>query len=533
MHKQYDIFISYRRDGGKNFARILKPELEKRGFQDRVFLDFDELKDGKFDKRIMDAIDSAPIFIIILSDGCLDRCVNENDWVRQEILHALESNKHIIPVVCDKTFSDFPANIPEEIRKGLGQHQFTQIDTDTLLRASVNELVEYRIDPVLKKDDNNIAKSNDLGAEIHILTDADCNVMRFGKQIGAAKVNEENIIRLLKGNHLLDFVSVEYSDIKQTLKYSVPDNDYSDFIEVKLQDYIKDKKKQVRTTETKPKVIENEKKRKEALDINKKQNINKSIIKNSEKDKSELLNKKLVPYQNRDKKWGFKDETGNIVIPCKWKYAGYVREGLGRVKDGNGKWGFIDKTGQVVIPCKWNDVEYFNEGLAGVRDDNGKWGFIDKTGLVVIPCKWRSVGSFSEGLARARDDNGKWGFIDKTGLVVIPCKWRSVGSFSEGLARARDDNGKWGFIDKAGTVVIPCKWESVDDFNEGLAVVKKCTGILNKTLNCGFIDKIGKVVIPCKWNLAHSFKNGEAHVRDEGWFYTIDKTGKVLRNGWS
>ena len=221
MPKQYDIFISYRREGGKNYARILKPELEKRGFQDRVFLDFDELKDGKFDKRIMDAIDSAPIFIIILSDGCLDRCVNEDDWVRQEILHALEANKHIIPVVCDKSFRDFPVDIPEVIKKGLGQHQFTQIDTDTLLRASVNELVEFRITPVISKLAKDVENSSNIGAEIHVITDADCNIIRFGKQIGTAVVNEDTIIRLMKGNHLLDFVSVVYNDIKQTLKYSV------------------------------------------------------------------------------------------------------------------------------------------------------------------------------------------------------------------------------------------------------------------------------------------------------------------------
>ena len=50
----YDIFISYRRDGGKEWARSLKSELDRRGY--RVFLDFDELKDGIFDRRIMDAI---------------------------------------------------------------------------------------------------------------------------------------------------------------------------------------------------------------------------------------------------------------------------------------------------------------------------------------------------------------------------------------------------------------------------------------------------------------------------------------------
>lgn len=82
----YDIFISYRREGGAQYARILKAELEKRGYRGRVFLDYDELRDGKFDSRIMAAIDSARVFIFILSPGSLDRCCNADDWVRQEIL---------------------------------------------------------------------------------------------------------------------------------------------------------------------------------------------------------------------------------------------------------------------------------------------------------------------------------------------------------------------------------------------------------------------------------------------------------------
>ena len=77
---QYDVFISYRRVGGKEYARLLKPELEKRGFE--VFLDFDELSDGVFDQRIKDAISASPVFLLILSRGALDRCVNEGDWVR-------------------------------------------------------------------------------------------------------------------------------------------------------------------------------------------------------------------------------------------------------------------------------------------------------------------------------------------------------------------------------------------------------------------------------------------------------------------
>lgn len=86
MENKYDIFISYRREGGDKYARTIQQALEK---QYRVFLDFDELKDGVFDQRILDAINESPVFLLILSKGALDRCVNEKDWVRQEILQAV------------------------------------------------------------------------------------------------------------------------------------------------------------------------------------------------------------------------------------------------------------------------------------------------------------------------------------------------------------------------------------------------------------------------------------------------------------
>ena len=61
----YDIFISYRRAGGAQYARILQLMLAQRGY--KVFLDYDELKEGFFGKRIKEAITQAPVFILVLS----------------------------------------------------------------------------------------------------------------------------------------------------------------------------------------------------------------------------------------------------------------------------------------------------------------------------------------------------------------------------------------------------------------------------------------------------------------------------------
>ena len=37
--------------------------------------------------------------------------------------------------------------------------------------------------------------------------------------------------------------------------------------------------------------------------------------------------------------------------------------------ENKGKFGFADEAGNVVIPCKWRDVGEFSEGLALVADD--------------------------------------------------------------------------------------------------------------------------------------------------------------------
>lgn len=174
-----------------------------------------------------------------------------------------------------------------------------------------------------------------------------------------------------------------------------------------------------------------------------------------------------------------------------------LEEDLARVIGTNDKWGFKNKTGKVVIPCTWELAKPFSEGLALVKDSNGKWGFIDKTGKVVIPCTWEVAKAFSDNLAAVQDSNHKWGFIDRTGKIVIPCKWE-IGTFSsgfsEGLAAVKDSNGKWGYIDKTGEVVIPCQWEYAYDFQLGKATVKSWGGLFGNKKVEKKIDKTGKVI---------------------------------------
>lgn len=145
MEKKYDIFISYRREGGAQYARILQLMLLQRGY--RVFLDYDELSDGKFGNHIKDAIEHSSIFMIILSNNSLRRCKNEDDWVRKEILYALELEKILIPVNPDSSFDGIPADIPSEIVDEIKNCQQSEVSFGQLLGVTVDFMIDKRIAP--------------------------------------------------------------------------------------------------------------------------------------------------------------------------------------------------------------------------------------------------------------------------------------------------------------------------------------------------------------------------------------------------
>lgn len=150
MKKQrYDIFISYRREGGAQYARILQLMLMQRGYS--VFLDYDELTDGIFGEHIVKAIKDAPIFMLVLSSHALDRCRNEGDWVRKEIELAMSEGKKIIPVNPDNSFDgNIPEGVSEAIQKAMSS-QYSEISFGQTLGVTVDFMIEKRIVSIVGK----------------------------------------------------------------------------------------------------------------------------------------------------------------------------------------------------------------------------------------------------------------------------------------------------------------------------------------------------------------------------------------------
>ena len=182
-NNKYDIFISYRRVGGAQYARILQLMLIQRGY--KVFLDYDELTDGVFSDKIKAAIKEAPVFILVLSKGAMLRCANEGDWVREEITLAVKQGKHIIPINPDNSFDGFPEGIPEELKEAVGLHQHSEISFGQALGATIDLMIKNRLEPTLGARDSLDKRDEDYASARETLHRQDAH-NRFMKRLGIA-----------------------------------------------------------------------------------------------------------------------------------------------------------------------------------------------------------------------------------------------------------------------------------------------------------------------------------------------------------
>lgn len=153
-----DAFISYRRDGGYLMAQLLRSSLKDKGVY--CYLDLEEDRSGQFDERLLDAIRDSSNFILILTKGTLDRCVNKDDWVRREIVEAVSSDKNIIPVM----YPDFVwpkelnEHFPDEVL-ALEKKQGVILRQE-YLQATIEKIIAYMIN--VKCPENKNTKSDSI-----------------------------------------------------------------------------------------------------------------------------------------------------------------------------------------------------------------------------------------------------------------------------------------------------------------------------------------------------------------------------------
>lgn len=202
MEKKYDIFISYRRNGGETTAVLLKSELSHLGYN--VFLDYDDLPiGGDFAAKIQDVIASSSLFVFLYSHGCLNRCANEDDVLRKEIECAIKNKKQILPLNINLATHTYKlpskqTKIPKEIMDKLMENQFLDFFTGQYKQNSIDRLAEF------------LATADGLGFQkkqcsLELLSEIDATFCLDGKELTALRANTIKRVKVDYGKYNMSF----------------------------------------------------------------------------------------------------------------------------------------------------------------------------------------------------------------------------------------------------------------------------------------------------------------------------------------
>lgn len=139
--QKYDVFITYRRDDGLNYAQLLFQALEKRGY--KCFLDVRDMQDGEYEKRIMSALRKAPNYIFLLTEGSLQRLNKTGNSVYNEVHEALRLHKKVIPVA--------PSGVSRNLCGAKLLEEFDCLRALSVSRLETGEFFEESVNNIAKR----------------------------------------------------------------------------------------------------------------------------------------------------------------------------------------------------------------------------------------------------------------------------------------------------------------------------------------------------------------------------------------------
>lgn len=223
----YDIFISYRRDGGGATAGRINDMLTADGYS--VSYDIDTLREGRFDQQLLARIEQCQDFILVVDKNCFVRTIDpatdpKEDWLWQELSYALRLKKNVIPVLL--AGADFPKHLPEDIdsvRRINGPKCVHEYFDEFYKRLRDDFLRAY---PRLPKSSNVVPPSPTKNmACLKLKADIDCVFYLDGEERSHLKANIIQKVPLAKGEYELMFVSEENGSDRLELEFVMPDVD--------------------------------------------------------------------------------------------------------------------------------------------------------------------------------------------------------------------------------------------------------------------------------------------------------------------
>ena len=204
-----DVFISYRREGGIDFAGRLMDHLVAKGYS--PFMDLESMHSGRFDTQIYQRIDECEHFILVLPQNALKRCRSAEDWVRKEVEFAIKRRKHIIPI-CLSGFV-YPKRMPASMEVLRDIQSVT--DSPGSFEKTVDRTVEYMMDNSWTPDeyDQSFEKAGRWVKRRRVKLFAAALLVLMLVGIGVWRVSRWFLMREVPDQTVVDWVTVNRNDI--------------------------------------------------------------------------------------------------------------------------------------------------------------------------------------------------------------------------------------------------------------------------------------------------------------------------------
>lgn len=218
-----DIFISYRRIDGRDFARNILLALGKRGYEN-VFFDYSSMREGAFNQQIFTAIEHCKDFLLVLSPLSMLNCSKQEDWVAIEIEKAISCGCNIIPISINEPFNNWPEDFPRKL-SFLKSQQMLTLRTDEYFDNSIDKLAGWL---ETKPTKNNSVPED---SSISIISDETCELYINNERIRKIKANKATLIKGINKEDIyyFSFKSLarvgDIIDIKYQYSKTAPAND--------------------------------------------------------------------------------------------------------------------------------------------------------------------------------------------------------------------------------------------------------------------------------------------------------------------
>lgn len=139
----------------------------------------------------------------------------------------------------------------------------------------------------------------------------------------------------------------------------------------------------------------------------------------------------LAVALTKDYKFVYLDESGHVALKLddNIKDADNFKNGLAIVRNQNKKYGFINKRGELVIDFLYDNAEIFDSNGYAVIGENERYGLIDALGNIIIKPLFKSLNRCEDTDFYIFQIQDKYGVIDCNNHIVVKAEYDEIRSY--------------------------------------------------------------------------------------------------------